>query len=241
MRSGCRRVRSTFDGYTVILTRETADNARFARDLVGADEIVELPCVRVEPLADSTALAMALAPLGAGDWLVVTSRHGADAVARCGAPLARVAAIGEATAERLRHLGIAVAFTPSAASGERLARELPGPGGTVLLARSDRALGDLPRILRERGFTVREVVSYRTVAGAYGAVGRVRSLLASERRAAVVFHSPSAVEGFLLAVEPSLLARAAIFVSGEATARAIREHVGVPVSQLEEVGHVAHR
>jgi uroporphyrinogen-III synthase len=234
-------VRSAFDGYTVILTREAADNARFAPLLVGADEIVELPCVRVEPLAGSTALATALAALGVDDWLVVTSRHGADAVVRYGAPLARVAAIGQATAERLRDLGTAVAFTPSVPSGERLARELPGPGGTVLLARSDRALDDLPRILRERGFAVREVVAYRTVVGAHGDVGRVRSLLASERRTAVIFHSPSAVEGFLLAVEPSLLARAAIVVSGDATGRAVRERLDLPVSQLEEVGHVAYR
>lgn len=234
-------MRSTFEGYAVILTRESADNARFAGELVGADEIVELPCVRVEPLADLSALASAMWSLGPDDWLVLTSRHGADAVARCHAPLARVAAIGGATAERLRDLGIAVAFTPNVPSGERLARELPGPVGTVLLARSDRALADLPRILRDRGFTVREVVVYRTLIGAQGGVGRVRSLLASERRAAVIFHSPSAVEGFLMAVEPSLLARAVIFVSGEATARAVRERLDVPISQLEEAGHVAHR
>jgi uroporphyrinogen-III synthase len=234
-------VRRTFDGYAVILTRETEDNARFARELAGAEEILELPSVRVEPLADSSVLAAALASLGPDDWLVVTSRHGADAVARCGAPRARVAAVGEATAERLRERGFAVAFTPSAPSGERLAQELPQSGVCVLLARSDRGLDDLPRILRERGFAVREVVAYRTVVGPRGDAARVTSLLASGRRAAVVFHSPSAVEGFLLAVDPALVARAAIFVSGEATASAVRARLDVPVSHLEEAADLAHR
>src|SRR5439155_598323 len=81
-----------------------------------------------------------LAALREDDWLVVTSRHGAEAVAPWGQPRAAVAAIGAATAERLRAYGVRVAFQPSASSGAALARELPRTSGVVLLARSDRAL-----------------------------------------------------------------------------------------------------
>lgn len=233
-------------GKTVILTREPADNAELASRLrERAVAIVELPCVRVEPLADTRELARALAELGENDWLVVTSRHGADAAARCGAVRASIAAIGDATAERLRAHGYGIAFQSSAPpSGAALARELPPRRGAVLLARSDRALPDLPAILRERGFAVREVVAYRTVAEARGDVTRVRALLASQESVAVLLHSPSAVHGLLGAIEPSLVARASIHAFGRATLRAAREAfgAGADVSLMEEeAAHVAHR
>ncbi|TMC00384.1 MAG: uroporphyrinogen-III synthase [Chloroflexi bacterium] len=169
-----------FAGKTVVLTREPADNAELASRIGDrAARIVELPCVRTEPLNDTSALAAELAALREDDWLVVTSRHGAEAVAPWGQPRAAVAAIGAATAERLRAYGVRVAFQPSASSGAALARELPRTSGVVLLARSDRALSDLPRVLRERGFTVREVVAYRTLAEARGDVVAARAVLAS--------------------------------------------------------------
>lgn len=232
-------------GRTVILTREPEDNADLASRLRAyAAAIVELPCVRTEPLADERALIEALGQLAEDDWLVVTSRHGVDAVARCGVPRAAIAAIGDATAARLRAQGYRVSFQPSASSGEALARELPRPAGTVLLARSDRALPDLPAILRERGLAVREVVAYRTVSEARGGVSGVRALLASGAPVAMLFHSPSAVAGMLGAIDPPLVARATIFVAGRSTLRAVRDVLGVDadVSLIEEgVAHVAHR
>lgn len=233
-------------GKTVVLTREPEDNAEVAariRDRVA--RIVELPCVRTEPNEDTSVLAEAMTMLNEEDWVVVTSRHGADAIGRVGPTRAAVAAIGEATVDRLRVQGFGVAFRPSAPSGAALGRELPFRAGVVLLARSDRALPDLPEILRERGFTVREVVAYHTVAVAQGDVAVVRALLTSSPEAAVVmFYSPSAVAGMLGAIEAPLLARASIQVAGRATMRAVREALGVDVGVSlieEEATHVAHR
>jgi uroporphyrinogen-III synthase len=238
-------VYSELAGGTVILTREVEDNAALAARLRGRSaEVIELPCVRVEPLEDPRALAEALASLREDDWLVLTSRHGADAVAAFGPTRAPVAAIGRATAERSRAHGFRVEFEPTVASGERLAEELPERGGIALLARSDRALPDLPRGLRERGFAVREVVAYRTVAEVRGDVARVSAVLASGEPVAVLFHSPSAVAGMLSAIDAPLLARAAIRVAGRATLRAVRDALGVDaeVSLIEEEdAHVAHR
>jgi uroporphyrinogen-III synthase len=232
-------------GKTVVLTRAPEDNAELGARLRGtAAQVVELPCVRTEPGNDNSALAHAMAGLSDEDCVVVTSRHGAEAIARCGPTRAAVAAIGEATAERLRTHGYRVAFQPSVPSGTALARELPPRAGVVLLARSDRALPDLPRILRERGFTVREVVAYRTIAEAQGDVAPVRALLASPRGSvAVMFHSPSAVVGMLGAIEAPLVARASIHVTGRSTMRAVRDALGVDadVSLIEEeVTDVAH-
>jgi uroporphyrinogen III methyltransferase/synthase len=205
-----------------ILTRQPEDNARLgARLRASGAEVIELPCVRTRPLEDDRVLAEAIRHMADEDWLVVTSRAGAEAVARAARPRCRVAAVGRATAGRLERHGIPVAFLPRVPSGAALARELP-PARAALLARSDRALADLPGILRARGFAVREVVAYRTVASADGEVTRARSVLADARCDVAVFvASPSAVGAFG-DVTGDLAARATFRVMGEATTAAVR-------------------
>lgn len=231
-------------GATAILTRAPGDDGSLAEHLreAGAAVIV-MPCVRTEPLEDLRELTSAMGACDSADWLVVTSRAGADAVARAGSPRCRVAAVGASTAARLEERGIAVAFVPSAPIGERLARELPQAAG-ALLARSDRALPDLPAILRERGFVVREVVAYRTVAGARGDVTGARDALSSSARVAIFCSSPSALDGLCGAIDAALLRRATFFVFGPTTRRAVRERVGETVRiepMEEEVMHATHR
>src|SRR5207247_1144648 len=109
-------------------TRRREDNGPLAERLRGEGvDVIELPCLKTQPLADVSALAAAIGRLRPDDWLVVTSRPGADAVARAARPAPRVAAIGRATAARLADHGIAVSFKPRVPSGAALARELP-PG-----------------------------------------------------------------------------------------------------------------
>ncbi len=228
-----------------VLTHSAREDDPLARELRGAGtHVLDLPCVRTEHLEDASTLARALAALDDDDWLVVTSPAGADAVARVGRPRGRVAAIGPATAACLRGHGRVVDFVPREATGAAIAQELPS-GGTVLLARSDRALADAPRILRERGFEVREVVAYRTVVGANGDVASVRDVLSSvPERVTIFISSPSALEGLLAAVDVALVAHATLAVSGTTTLAAVRKRLGPSVSILrrdEEVVHVAHR
>ena len=223
-----------------ILTRQPEDNVALrARLEADGARVIELPCVRAEPLESLSALAAEIGRLDADDWLVVTSRAGADAVA-CVAH-ARVAAVGEATAARLRERGIAVAFVPSQPRGERLGHELPA-ARVALLARSDRALEDLPEILRARGFDVREVIAYRIVARAEGDVPAVREALAGPEAAFVYIASPSAVEAFVEAVGADLCAHAEFVAPGPATAEAVRTRVPAALLRTEEeMIHVAHR
>jgi uroporphyrinogen-III synthase len=227
-----------------ILTRAAEDNVELAERLrARGTRVIEVPCVRVEHLRDTSALAEAVAKLGREDWLVVTSRAGADAIGTLPRPLARVAAIGVATAERLRSRGVRVSFTPSVASGERLARELPS-AELALLARSDRAMPDLPRILRERGFAVREVIAYRTVAMADGDIaGARRALDLGDGPVDIFVSSPSALDGLVAVLDPALVARARLVVSGETTYAAARARLGLgaEVALMEEGTHVAHR
>jgi uroporphyrinogen III methyltransferase/synthase len=215
-------------GMTVVLTRAPGDNvdmaARFER--AGA-RTIELPCLHVEPLTDHRALDAALASLRREDWLVVTSRYGADAVTIGARVLAGVAAIGLATATRLRERGVDPGFVPSAATGECLARELPRRGGDVLLARSDRALPDLPRDLRARDFRVREVVAYRTIVGVHDDTAELRRLLAAEGAGvAIAVSSPSALDALIAELGAELVSRCTVLAGGPTTSRITRERLG---------------
>jgi uroporphyrinogen-III synthase len=231
-----------------LYTREPEDNAPLAARLrdVGA-RVIEVPCLRIEPLADVTALETALAALTRDDWLVVTSRHGADAVSRCATSRASIAAVGKRTADRLRAHGIAVDYEPDIQTGdptgERLGRELPRCEGRVVLARSDRALPDVPAILRERGFVVEELVAYRTTVGARGDIADAREALAAGGDVAIFFESPSAIDGLLSVIEAELVLRARVFVKGRSTLRAVREWVGMgaDIRVTLEAANVAHR
>jgi uroporphyrinogen-III synthase len=91
--------------------------------------------IRVEPLGDEPVNAVAY------DWLVVTSRNGADELARRGVTANRIAAIGPATAEALRSHGLRVDLVARTHSQEGLRDELPE--GTVLLAAAEGARQDV--------------------------------------------------------------------------------------------------
>lgn len=216
-------------GAIVVLTRRPQDDRALAWTLRerGA-EVIELPCIRTEPLADASGLRQAIEALGAGDLLVLTSRNGADAVAEVvprGSVPCSVAAVGEATAERAAALGMRVRFVASRADGRTLAQELPLPRGEVVLARSDLADGDLPALLRRRGARVREVTAYRTIAEVQGDAGIVRRAV---RRGpvAVVAASPSAVDALAAVVDGETLGRLTFVAIGRRTAERVRVRTG---------------
>jgi hydroxymethylbilane synthase len=230
---------SFLDGLTVVLTRDDEDDRELAEDLRALRaRVLIAPCIRTEPLADSSALRRAIGEAGADDLIVVTSRAGATAVGSFGAELrAPVAAVGWSTAEQLRACGVSPRFVARTPSAVALGRELPLPRGTVLLARSDRATGDLPSILRERGARVREEVAYRTVVGVSGEIGSVRDAIASATRPVVVFASPSAVEGFTREIGVRSLGQARTVAIGPTTARAISQltNFGVTTARTPDV------
>jgi uroporphyrinogen-III synthase len=215
---------------------------------------VTLQCVRREPV-DGAALRAALATLAARDVLVLTSPAGVDAVAGAidlRAVPCPIAVIGRATADRLDGHGRIADRVASASNGAALGRELPLPAGEVVLARSDRALADLPEALRARGARVREVIAYRTHADARGDASAARDALRSDG-AAVVVTSPSALDALVAAVGAEPVRCAVVVAIGPTTARAIERllHVVPRVAEaptaeaiadaLSEGRDVAHR
>lgn len=216
-------------GVTVVLTRAPADNAplHYALRARGA-HVIELSLVAVRPLASATALRNALRSLTSRDRLVLTSRIGAEAVGRAleGRALrAPVAVIGEASRSAARLVGLDPDFMASEPNGRTLARELPLPRGRVLLARSDRALPDLPELLRLRGARVQDVVAYHSVSPTPPQIGAVRQALA-EDAPLVCLSSPSAVDRFVELVGMESARRALLLAIGDTTASRIHSVIG---------------
>jgi uroporphyrinogen III methyltransferase/synthase len=176
----------------------------FARELMnrGAEPIVA-PAIAIEPPDDATAGDRALDALNTFAWIVFTSQNGVDRFfetldargsdARAiGA--ARVAAIGERTAQRLREHGVVADAVPGEFIAEEVARVVidgSSQGDRVLVYRAQEARDVLPRALEGAGRSVTVVAAYKTV------VPNDPSFAAKAARADILtFTSASTVRGF---------------------------------------------
>ena len=204
-------------GRTVVVTRareQASDSAaRFAA--LGA-RVIQFPTIAVKPLVDHAELDAALDRLPTYDWLVFTSVNGVrffrerldtrnlDARALAGI---KVAAIGPATAEAVRALGVRPDFVPESYVAESVAEGLLKLGaaqGRVLLPRAREAREVLPDTLRRAGAEVDVVPVYETVP-AQSDKDEILRLLAEGRLDCVTFGSSSTVSNFLAAVPADTL------------------------------------
>lgn len=176
----------------VAVTRAATDASSLADALVEEGAIpVLLPLLRFEYLDDGE-LARRFASPEAGDtyeWLVCTSRHAVAACARAWAAGggtaaiagARVAAVGRATAEALRSLGVTPALVPATSNARHLAEALLaegcGKGTRVLFPRAREARPELVEILRSHDVAVDDVICYDTIATPDGGAALARALI----------------------------------------------------------------
>ncbi len=163
-------------GKRVAITRTGEQSDAFARALLerGA-EPVYASTIAIEPPDDSNAAENALDVLASFDWLIFTSQNGVAAFfARLSARngdarsigRAKVAAIGDRTAECLRVYGVRADVVPDVFTGEDVARALiehSRPGDRALVYRAQEARDVLVRMLEEAGLTVTVVPAYKTV------------------------------------------------------------------------------
>jgi len=115
----------------VLVTREEL----VARVEALGHDAVFCELIQVESLGDEPVDA------GSYDWLLVTSRNGADELARRGVTANRIAAIGPATAEALESHGLHVDLVPATHTQEGLRDALPE--GSALLAAAEGARQDV--------------------------------------------------------------------------------------------------
>ena len=229
----------------VTRTREQSSTLAVSLRALGAD-VLEVPTIRLVPPASYAPLDQALARLAEYDVLLVTSANTAQVLARrrpppWGSCQPWTVAIGPATAQALRQLGLRVDLQPMPAIAESVVRDLAptAAGKRMLLARAAVARDLLPDTLRQAGATVDIVEAYRTVLAEES-----RPLLqaafapGAEPVDAVTFTSSSTVENFF-ALLGADAARHALHSSracsiGPITSEALRAHGIEPAVEATE-------
>jgi len=219
----------------VVVTRAEGSDGPLSRELreLGLT-VLTWPAVRVTP-ANPDALAAALASVESFGWIVFASRHAVAAVLGKlpHAPSARIAAVGQATAQVLRQRGWPVHLLPEEPSAAGLIAAFAAQWSTadegvrVLYPASSRALPTIATGLRQLGAHVTQVEAYRTQAAALD-VGECRTWIARGGIGAVTFASPSAVSELAQALGESdfqrLLSGTRAVAIGRTTAAELHAH-----------------
>jgi uroporphyrinogen III methyltransferase/synthase len=139
-------------------------------------EVIELPTIKIEPPTRREELVDALLGLNAYDWLVFTSpngvtkffeyffRHFHDMRDLGGA---RIAAVGPATANKLKELHLQVDLMPEEATGARISEAFSEfesiENLRICLLRAEVANSELPAALEALGAIVDDIACYKTM------------------------------------------------------------------------------
>ena len=198
--------KSVLAGKRIVVTRAAAQAIDLLKALQHAGAItILLPVIQILPPEDFTPLDNALARLNEFDWVLFTSQNAVRIVherlelsppqTKSNIQTLLAGVVGEATATEAAAAGFRVAHTASRPLGATLAEELGTclDGKKVFLPRSDRANPDMIVALEKFGAKVTEVIAYRTVAADAQDSDFVSKAMNAD---AVLFFSPSAVEGF---------------------------------------------
>lgn len=226
-------------GRTVAVTRARAQASELVRRLsdLGA-ACLECPTIKVVPPEDWSPLDAAIDNLGTYDWLVFTSVNGVsffferlyekDKDVRALKDV-NTAAIGPATAKRLRDFGLKSDIIPETYQAESIVeafKQVPMNGKRVLLPRAKEARPVLPVELRKMGAIVDEIAAYRTEQPRENVDVLIRRLEESSIDL-LTFTSSSTVRNFKALLPPerfeSLIEGVAVATIGPITAETARE------------------
>jgi uroporphyrinogen III methyltransferase/synthase len=196
-------------GQRVVVTRARDQAAELACPLteLGA-EVLEIPVIKFGPPTLREPLVEAMTGLNAYDWLVFTSANGVrmffDAFFKGFQDLrdiggVRIAAVGPATAARLRELHLQVDLVPKDHDAQHVAKTLQDYESIenlrILLLRAEVGTPDLPSMLETAGAIVDDVACYRTEPDTDDSTGAGRSLL-DQGANWITFTSGSTVRNF---------------------------------------------
>ena len=196
-------------GQRIVVTRARTQAGDFTQRLMelGA-EVLEIPAIKTVPTSNKQDVVDVLLGLNSYDWMVFTSTNGVTAffelffkrfqdLRDLGG--ARIAAVGPATAAKLRELHLQVDLVPDEALGAKIAKAFAENESVenlkLCLLRAGEANPDLPCELEKLGAIVDDIAIYHTVAELEDPSGAGASLL--EHGAAwITFTSGSTVEHF---------------------------------------------
>jgi uroporphyrinogen III methyltransferase/synthase len=197
-------------GKRIVVTRTRKQAGTLTNQLraLGAD-VIEMPTIRIEPPIDLREFGELVQDAHMYDWIVFTSPNGVDAFFEMFFKLyddareiggVKIAAIGPATAQRVREFHLHVDLQPEEFIAEAVVREFQKQGGLenlrILLARAEKARDVLPRELSKLGAIVDEAFAYRNVPETRDITGARRRFL-DEGADLITFTSSSTVENFL--------------------------------------------
>ena len=197
-------------GKRIVVTRTRKQASALSNKLhaLGA-HVIELPTIRIEPPGNLREFAELVQDAHVYDWIVFTSANGVEAFFDIFFKLyddgreiggARIAAIGPATAQRLKDFHLHVDLQPDEFVAEGLVREFKKQGSIenlrILLVRAEKARDTLPKELSAMGAIMDEGFAYRTVPETRDRSG-ARRQLAHDGADLITFTSSSTVENFL--------------------------------------------
>jgi uroporphyrinogen III methyltransferase/synthase len=197
-------------GKRIVVTRTRKQAGALTSQLrvLGAD-VIELPTIRIDPPTHLREFGELVQDAHTYDWIVFTSPNGVDAFFEMFFKLyddareigaAKIAAIGPATAQRVRDFHLHVDVQPDEFVAEAVVGEFRKQGGVenlrILIARAEKARDVLPRELSKLGAIVDEASAYRTVPETRDITGARRRFL-EEGADLITFTSSSTVENFL--------------------------------------------
>src|SRR5213080_1097635 len=197
-------------GKRIVVTRTRKQASVLSKKLraLGA-HVIELPTIQIEPPTDLREFAELVQDAHVYDWIVFTSANGVEAffdmffklyddAREMGA--VRIAAIGPATAQRLKDFHLHVDLQPQEFVAEDVVREFKKQGSVenlkILLVRAEKARDVLPKGLSALGAIVDETFAYRTVPETRDTNG-ARRQIAKDGADLITFTSSSTVENFL--------------------------------------------
>jgi uroporphyrinogen III methyltransferase / synthase len=228
-------------GQRIVVTRTREQASQLSKQLsdLGA-EVLEIPTIKLVPPTEDRRqdLIDALLELNSYNWLVFTSPNGVTAffdlffkrfqdLRDIGG--ARIAAIGPATAAKLKELHLQVDLMPDEAIASKIATAFDKfetvENLKICLLRAEVANPDLPKALEELGAIVDDIAVYKTVAETQDLNGAAAKL-ADKGMDWITFTSASTVEHFHARFDlPKLLKefpQAKLVSIGPETSKAIR-------------------
>lgn len=194
-------------GQRVVVTRARDQAGELSRLLTerGA-EVLEVPTIKLAPPQHADWLKDAILELNSYDWLVFTSTNGVTEFFRIFLSAfedlrdiggVRIAAVGPATAARLRELHLKVDLQPATYTAAAVARAFAAYESVenlkLCLLRAEVANPELPAALEDLGAIVDDIPVYRTVAETEDPYGH-GARLAAEGADWITFTSGSTVE-----------------------------------------------
>ncbi len=198
-----------------VLSLRAVEQSRETRDAIrarGAEPLL-CPLIRICPPPQPELLVRAVRELDRYQWVLFTSKNGAERSVETLLSLgldarafgaARIGVIGPETAVPLQRLGLRPDLVSSAHIAECFAEELKKAGCSTraLLVRAEEAREILPEELRRANVTVDVVAAYRTESLADPARNRLREVALGKEVDAVLVTSSSIADALADALGP---------------------------------------